>query len=156
VKQAPSRCPRCLREFDRVDTRSTVNPGAIRPGVQGPFETAAMFPEIWTTRTDQSGRVVSYAQELPGYEVQFISCRQCENVTLSVEVDQRSFLTQEEAEALCQAEGFTFVRESSINPSLAAETLAHVRRAEAERRIRPKTQGRPAQLVPNPWYRPAG
>jgi hypothetical protein len=141
VKRAPSRCPGCLCPFDGIDTHWTVNPGASRPGVQGPFETAALFPEIWKTTRDDSDRPVTRWQELPGYEVQFISCRRCDNVTISVDVDQRSFRTPEQAEALCRDEGFTFVREGLVAPGSETQMLALVQRDEAERRIPPRMPG---------------
>jgi hypothetical protein len=128
-----------LANFDEPDKLAIFHPGASQAGVRAPGESATHFPEIWATTPDVLGKVIVPVQVLPGPTVQFVVCMSCKNITMSLRIDEQTFFTRDEAGRVCRDEGFTFVRESLINPALAAETLDHVRRSEAEYRKRPES-----------------
>lgn len=139
MKLVPSRCPGCLAQFDQPEKLASVHPGSSKGGVRAPLESATHFPEIWATTVDASGNPVTMGQALPGPTLQFLGCMNCRNVTVSLRIDEQTFLSRDEAERVCRDEGFTLVRESLIDRNLAVATLAHVRRREAEYRRRPES-----------------
>jgi hypothetical protein len=135
VKLAPGRCPACLHPFRTPQDLASTYPGAHRPVPIAPFETARLFPELWT-HEEHDGEVISMGQRLPGGDVGFVACVRCQNVTLQMVLDERTYTTREEADRLCEREGFHVVRSSLIGGADPGTILRLVREREAQARER--------------------
>jgi hypothetical protein len=87
-------------------------------------------PEIFgRAETDEDGGTVRQ-QALP-YPADFIICRDCENKTLHISLDERTVATREDAEELTRDGGFTCIREVELLGDTSVEDL---QRAEASLR----------------------
>jgi hypothetical protein len=122
----PSRCPKCEQAFSSASDfarwlgrgKSFVN--ALKN--QKEFF-SDIFPKI------ESNDKTSYSNK---FDIDFIVCENCQNVTLRIDYESRQVMTLEEAKFLVETQGFTGWQEieASGNMAIPMEHLSLLARAE--------------------------
>lgn len=120
----PPRCPQCEHAFKGKEDFATFF-GKNNPAKS--YATALAnwmkrWPEIWQTGTTSTNqpftKSVEYFSGNP-YQFDFISCSQCNNVTIRITYATRNVMSREEAERLVEKEGFTSILEAISSGTMA-------------------------------------
>jgi len=112
----PPRCPKCEHDFRGWDDL-TIFYGENNPATSLPVAMANWWdrwPEIWIR---EPGKLRSYSGN--PYELDFVRCRHCGNVTMRILHSKRQVMTQQEADELIEKEGFTFISQGSAGGIMA-------------------------------------
>lgn len=144
----PPRCPKCMHPFSSTDDFGLWG-GSGSSYADALVHQLARFPELYTA-TPSKWASKSFSNR---FEVDFIICKHCKNVSLRIHYAWRQVRILEEAERLVNAQGFTGWHEIQVygNAPVVDEELGFLGRLDLEMlRSQVGTARRGARAIEDP------
>src|SRR5713101_6252950 len=104
----PPRCPKCEHAFASPSDFVEYGGGSGSSFVDAKIRQAKAFPELFGSVEEGHEGVISFTNK---FDVDFILCQHCHNVTLRIEYASRQVMSRDEAVRLVATQGFTCWRE---------------------------------------------
>jgi len=113
----PSQCPKCNHEFKSHNNFSIWGGEFGHSFIDSKIKMAKRFPELFKISENEPGFFVIENK----YDIDFLICSNCKNVTLRIGYATKQVFTQKEAKRLIEEEGFTCWTKGIAKGNMARE-----------------------------------